>query len=78
MHHRYLGFTRSQQFHACILLMFICFIPVLRAQDLHSAGRWSNIRVITLSRSQEFRGSSASMSRSLSFSQASRSFLTFR
>ena len=49
-----------------------------RNRALHSAGRWSDIRVIILSRGQEFRGSSASMSLSLSFSQASRSFLTFR
>jgi hypothetical protein len=33
MHRRYLGFTCSQHFHACVFLMFICFIPMLRAQE---------------------------------------------
>jgi hypothetical protein len=45
---------------------------------LHSAGRSSNIRVIIQAQGQEFPGSSVSMSRSVSFSQSSRSFLTFR
>ncbi len=53
-------------------------ISIPTAYDLHSAGRRSNIRVIIQSRGQEFEGSSVSMSRSVSFSQSRRSFLTFR